>query len=256
MSPAARPASLRKISNAFLHVSKPTWWLESRFHFSFADYYNPKNTNFGVLRVLNDDLVKGHAGFGTHSHRDAEIFSYILDGNLMHADSMGNKESLPRGAVQYLSAGSGIRHSEMNDWDETTRFLQIWITPDQRGHKPQYGSRVHAHEDRHNRLLHLLGGTGIPLAWNNVHSVGQPISLHQDVNVYVSENDPNVAQEIALGEGRQAYLVAIEGSLDVNGTSLEQRDAVELVAGSQQMPVTLTSGNIGSHFMLIEMVAA
>ena len=141
-----------------------------------------QNTNFGALRVLNDDLVKGHAGFGcaasralflvkfprppwdvckpfiricylhpstkspgrqailffdlnlvnlscrTHSHRDAEIFSYILDGKLTHADSMGNKESLPRGAVQYLSAGSGIRHSEMNDGDETTRFLQIWIT--------------------------------------------------------------------------------------------------------------------------------
>ncbi|KAK9909847.1 hypothetical protein WJX75_008338 [Coccomyxa subellipsoidea] len=256
MSTAALPRSVRKIPAAQLHVSKPTWWLESRFHFSFADYYNPQNNNFGALRVLNDDLVKGEAGFGTHGHRDAEIFSYIVDGELTHADSMGNKESLPRGAVQYLSAGSGIRHSEMNDGEETTRFLQVWITPDQRGHKPQYGSREHRPEDRHNRLLHLLGGTGTPPAWKNVNSCGQPIILHQDVNVYVSENDAAVAHDIELGEGRQAYLVAIEGSLDVNGTSLEQRDAAELLSGSQSTQVTLKSGSQGCHFMLIEMAAS
>jgi len=94
-----------------LHRTKGAWWLESWFHFSFASYYNPKNMNFGALRVINDDYIKGPSGFGKHPHRDAEIFTYIVEGQLSHEDSMGNKEALPRGCVQYLSAGTGITHS-------------------------------------------------------------------------------------------------------------------------------------------------
>jgi redox-sensitive bicupin YhaK (pirin superfamily) len=96
---------------ASLHVSKPTWWLESRFHFSFADYWDPQRMNFGALRVVNDDYVQPKAGFGTHPHRDAEIFSYVLEGQLSHKDSMGHKEALGRGCVQYMSAGTGVMHS-------------------------------------------------------------------------------------------------------------------------------------------------
>lgn len=96
---------------ASLHVSKPTWWLESRFHFSFADYWDPQRMNFGALRVVNDDFVQPRAGFGSHPHRDAEIFSYVLDGQLSHQDSMGHKEALGRGCVQYISAGTGVVHS-------------------------------------------------------------------------------------------------------------------------------------------------
>jgi redox-sensitive bicupin YhaK (pirin superfamily) len=96
---------------ASLHISKPTWWLESRFHFSFADYWDPNRMSFGALRVVNDDFVQPRAGFGTHPHRDAEIFSYVLDGQLSHQDSMGHKEALGRGSVQYMSAGTGVTHS-------------------------------------------------------------------------------------------------------------------------------------------------
>eukprot|EP00891_Asterochloris_glomerata_P005623 jgi/Astpho2/5623/fgenesh1_pm.00079_%23_32_t len=255
--------ALRKIPAGSLQVSKPTWWLESRFHFSFADYFDPQRQNFGCLRVLNDDLVQPHAGFGAHPHRDAEIFSYIVEGSLSHQDSMQNKESLPRGCVQYLSAGTGIRHSEMNDGDETTRFLQVWLTPDKRGHKPQYGSSVYTKQDRHNQLLHLLGGNGSVPQWKRLNPGNGTVRLHQfvtavpsfqDANVIVSENDAGAEHSIDLGPGRQAYMVCIEGSLDVNDVQLSQRDAVELVASkSEPLSLTLRSGGGGSHFMLIEM---
>ena len=106
-------------------------WLRSVFHFSFAEYYNPKNINFGVLRVINDDLIDPHTGFPKHPHQNMEIVSYAVDGNLTHADSMGNENTITRGHVQYMSAGTGVYHSEMNHGDETLRLLQIWILPDQ-----------------------------------------------------------------------------------------------------------------------------
>lgn len=109
-----------------LYVSTPTHWLESRFHFSFAEYFDPSRSQFGVLRVINDDLVAPKEGFGTHPHRDMEIFSYVLDGELTHRDSMGSSESLYRGSVQYMSAGTGVRHSEFNTGDTRSRFLQVW----------------------------------------------------------------------------------------------------------------------------------
>lgn len=181
---SAKPASsVRIYPSKLLHVSKPTWWLESRFHFSFADYYDPNRMNFGALRVLNDDLVQPKAGFGTHGHKDAEIFSYVVDGFLSHKDSMGNVESLPRGCVQYLSAGRGITHSEMNQHDEICRFLQIWFTPDAKGHTPQYGSSQYGKADRHNKLLLVLGGTGSVPTWEKV-SIPNSIKLHQDANVF------------------------------------------------------------------------
>ncbi|KAL3162869.1 hypothetical protein ABBQ32_009320 [Trebouxia sp. C0010 RCD-2024] len=253
---AIRMGRLRKIPQESLHVSKPTWWLESRFHFSFADYHNPSNSNFGALRVVNDDLVQGNAGFGTHPHRDAEIFSYIVDGHLSHKDSMGNCEALPRGCVQYLSAGTGISHSEMNEQPERTRFLQIWMTPDKRGHKPQYGSSKYSKSDRQNKLLHILGGTGTMPSWKTV-TPGAGIALHQDANVFVSEADAGVSQEISLRQDRQAYLVCIEGSLAVNDEKLSARDAIEIVAEENcSFPVKLTAGEKGAHFLLMEMQRA
>ena len=104
-------------------------WLKSRFHFSFAEYRNPKNTSFGALRVMNDDLVQPHRGFGMHGHRDVEIVTYIVEGILTHQDSMGTHESLGRGSVQFMTAGTGIQHSEHNRQDTPLRFVQIWITP-------------------------------------------------------------------------------------------------------------------------------
>eukprot|EP00892_Ulva_mutabilis_P006323 jgi/Ulvmu1/4062/UM019_0040.1 len=243
----------RLIPASKLHVSKPTWWLESRFHFSFADYFNPQNMNFGALRVMNDDLVKPRSGFGRHPHRDAEIFSYIVDGKLSHADSMGNSEALGRGSVQFMSAGTGVTHSEMNDGDETCRFIQVWLTPDARGHRPQYGSTVFSDGDRHNQLLHILGGTGEVPSWDKVNKGSGNVKLHQDANVFVSEADANHAFEVLLGRARQAYLLCIEGGLHVNDTKLSARDAAEITAPSNAIPLSIRTGSSGSHFMLIEM---
>jgi redox-sensitive bicupin YhaK (pirin superfamily) len=249
-------AKVHKVPHESLHVSKPTWWLESRFHFSFADYWDPKRSNFGALRVVNDDLVKGKAGFGRHPHRDMEIFSYVIDGQLSHQDSMGNKEALGRGSVQYMSAGTGVTHSEMNDGEETCRFLQIWIQPDKRGYAPQYGSSTYKKEDRQNRLLHILGGTGSVPSWPSINSINS-IKLNQDANVFVSELEANQSLELPLKPNRQAYLVTVEGGLDVNGTSLDMRDAAKIVGSpTSSTELIVKSGAKGGHFLMIEMTAA
>lgn len=248
-------ATVKLVPSSSLHVSKPTWWLTSRFHFSFADWFDPARMNFGALRVVNDDLVKGHAGFGKHPHRDAEIFTYVLEGKLTHADSMGNRESLSRGSVQYMSAGTGVTHSEMNDHDETCRFIQTWILPDERGHTPQYGSSTYDKADRHNRLLHILGGTGPAPAWPGLHS-REAIRLNQDANVAVSESDAGQQFELQLGPSRQAYLLCMEGALTANGQELAERDAAEVVGdASSPTRVDLRALDAGSHFMVIEMAA-
>lgn len=220
--------------------------------------------------MVNDDLVKGGNGFGRHPHRDAEIFTYMIDGQLSHTDSMGNYETLHKGWVQCtccsaccvnlitaptdLSAGTGITHSEMNDGADTCRLLQIWILPDKRGHTPQYGSSQYTDKDRANTLLQILHGTGQPPAWAGITRKGTPIHLHQDVNVFVSENEPDRKYELPLAPGRAAYIININGTLDVNGVQLDRSDAAEAESkGVEALPLTLTAGAEGSHFMVIEM---
>uniref|UniRef100_A0A383VZA5 Pirin N-terminal domain-containing protein n=1 Tax=Tetradesmus obliquus TaxID=3088 RepID=A0A383VZA5_TETOB len=249
-------AAVRLVPATSLRVSKPTWWLESRFHFSFADYWDPARMQFGALRVMNDDLVKPRAGFGRHPHRHAEIFSYILEGSLSHADSMGSKESLPRGCVQYMSAGRGVTHSEMNDHDETCRFIQVWFTPDSKAPgygSPKYGSSCYTKADRHNQLLHMLSGTGPSPAWPAVNSSKDPIQLYQDGNVFVSESDAGSAYELQLAARRQAYILCMEGSMSVNDGQLQARDAAKVKGGEDGATLLKLSTAEGAHFMLIEM---
>ncbi|XP_024356605.1 uncharacterized protein [Physcomitrium patens] len=248
---------MRHIPAKCLHVSTPTWWLESRFHFSFAEYYNPANQEFGVLRVLNDDLVKPQAGFGTHGHRDMEIFTYIVDGKLTHRDSIGTSETLGRGSVQYMSAGTGIRHSEMNNGDDLLRFLQIWIKPDRYGLKPNYGSRVFKKDDRHNKLQHVL--TDFKRYESEKDAGEGVIPIHQDCNIYVSEADAGVVQDFVLAKKRQAYMVCIEGKLSLSEkVQLDFRDAVEITAGAvEDLPLKLKADeNVGAHYIIIEMALA
>ena len=123
------------------------------FHFSFASYHNPQNENFGVLRVLNDDEVKPNSGFNTHPHRNMEIFSYVINGKLTHRDSTGNHEVLSRGHVQYISAGTGVSHSELNEQDNWCRFLQIWILPEKMNLPVQYVLHKYCYEERKNKFL-------------------------------------------------------------------------------------------------------
>ena len=129
---------IRKIENK--NMGKGDFqWLKTNYHFSFANYYNPDNIQFGVLRVLNDDIIKPHSGFDTHPHQDMEIITYVIEGQLTHEDSHGNRRTVGRGDVQYMSAGKGIYHSEYNHGDEDLRLLQIWIKPDKPGLEPNYG---------------------------------------------------------------------------------------------------------------------
>ncbi len=216
-------------------------WLKSLFHFSFADYRNPERMGFGALRVVNDDLVAAGGGFDLHSHRDMEILSYVVEGQLTHGDNMGNRRTIGRGDVQYMSAGTGIMHSEHNGGDQTLRFLQIWIQPDRKGHTPDYGDQHFDLEDRLNRWLVLASG----------RQEEAPFHLRQDASVRVVELE--AAQEIAfdLAEGRQAYLVQIEGSSTVNGLEVQMRDALEVVGESIQI-LALEA----SHLLLIEMASA
>jgi redox-sensitive bicupin YhaK (pirin superfamily) len=216
-------------------------WLESRFHFSFAEYYNPKNMNFGVLRVVNDDIIHPMSGFDTHRHRDMEIISYVVSGEISHRDSMGNTETLKRGEVQYLSAGDGISHSEHN-WHkrQDLRLLQIWILPPRQGLDRLYGSYRFTEKDRKNKLLNIVSS----------QAGGAKIKLYQDVNFYVSELDAAKSLDFRVKDDRQIYFVQIEGTSSVNGIRLDYGDAMEIVDERLLQIDAVTN----SHFLFIEMV--
>lgn len=228
---------LRKIDHKKMGESH-LGWLNSLFHFSFAEYRNPENIQFGVLRVINDDLIEAGTGFDTHPHRDMEIVSYVVRGQLDHGDSMGNKGSLHRGEVQYMSAGTGVFHSEHNFGTEQTRILQIWIFPDADGYPPQYGDYRFKWEERKNQWLHFVSGK----------DGSAPIQMNQDVNFYVTELDPDKKIDFEVGPERQAYLVQIEGSSAIGGVVLEERDAMEIVGESITIEAKGTS-----HVLVIEM---
>lgn len=213
-------------------------WLESRFHFSFAEYRNPKNINFGVLRVLNDDIVHPVSGFDMHPHSNMEIISYIIDGEITHKDSMGNSETLKRGEVQYLSAGDGIYHSEHNlHKSDDLRLLQIWIIPPKAGLPRLYGSHKYKFEQRDNKLLNIVSS----------QNGDSNIKIYQDINIFVSEFDKPF--EYKIQKGRQVYFVQIEGTSEVNGTILEYGDAMEIV---DEEKLTINP-QTKSHILFIEM---
>lgn len=213
-------------------------WLRSIFHFSFAGYYNPQNMNFGVLRVINDDLVESGEGFDEHPHKDMEIITYILDGELTHADSMGNKRILKRGHVQYMSAGTGVLHSEQNDGKETLRFLQIWILPDRNGYTPNYGDYMFDWDLRKDKWLKIVSG----------QNGDAQIKVNQDVNISVLELTEGKEIDFVVGKGRQAYLVQAEGRSDINGVQLNEKDAMEIIEENVKLKAYTTS-----NFLVVEM---
>ncbi len=230
---------LKKISKDAMYLSNQGW-LESRFHFSFAEYHNPENMHFGVLRVLNDDIVHPESGFGMHPHRDMEIISYVVDGKITHKDSMGNERTLGRGEVQYMSAGSGVLHSEYNhSKEEDLRLLQIWILPPEKGLAPMYGEELYTEDERQNRLLNIVSSK----------DGSAKIKIRQDVNIYVCELDADKSLEYSMKEHRQIYFVQIEGTSDINGTMLNDSDAMEITDENSLSIRALEK----SHFLFIEM---
>ena len=191
-------------------------WLKSFHSFSFAGYYDPAFMGWGNLRVINEDRVAAGAGFGTHGHRDMEIISYVLDGELAHKDSMGNVESIPPGDVQRMSAGRGVMHSEFNHKaDQTTHFLQIWIEPNVRGIAPSYEQKSFPAADKRGRLRLIASPDGAQGS----------VTLHADASLYAGLLDGPESAELALDPARKAYVHLVRGELAVNGQRLATGDA-------------------------------
>ena len=230
---------LKKIPKSSMFLSDQGW-LQSRFHFSFAQYQNDANIQFGVLRVLNDDIIHANSGFDTHPHHNMEIISYIIDGEITHKDSIGNQKSLKRGEVQYMSAGSGITHSEYNkDDSKDLRLLQIWILPPQMNLPSIYGEEKYTHEQRYNKLLNIVSS----------QEGNSKVKIYQDVSIYVSELEKSKEISFSINNNRQVYFVQIEGCSSINGTELQHGDAMEITQ-EKQLNIRALSN---SHFLFIEM---
>jgi redox-sensitive bicupin YhaK (pirin superfamily) len=194
-------------------------WLKSMHSFSFADYHDPAHMGFGPLRVINEDRVAPGSGFGTHGHRDMEIISYVLDGELAHRDSMGNGSVIRPGDVQRMSAGTGVRHSEYNHAkDRTTHFLQIWIEPNVTGIAPSYEEKRFAEADKLGRLVMIASPDG----------ASGSVSIHQDARLYASRLAPGQALDAELAAGRLGYLHLVRGAVTVNGERLVGGDAAKI----------------------------
>jgi len=190
-------------------------WLDTRFTFSFADYYDPKHMGFRSLRVINDDTISAGGGFGMHPHRDMEIITVVLDGALEHKDSMGNGSVIRPGSVQYMAAGTGVTHSEFNPSDkDSTHLLQIWILPDRKGAKPNYDERSFSKAvGKLNLVASKSGRDG-------------SIAINQDADLYVAKFDGGETVSHTLRPNRHAWLHVAEGEFTVNGLSLAAGDGV------------------------------
>ena len=201
-------------SNERGHVSHG--WLDSYFTFSFADYYDPQWLGFRSLRVINDDLILPGMGFGAHPHRDMEIISYVLAGALAHKDSMGNGRTIGVGEFQYMSAGSGVEHSEFNpSKTEATRLLQIWIRPDAKSVKPRYAERNFTKAET--GKLHLVASkTGRDGS----------MEIHQDAELLLGKLDVGQSVKHSLAPNRHAWVHVAEGEVTLNGQKLSGGDAV------------------------------
>ncbi len=197
-------------------------WLKSNFSFSFADYYDPTRMNFESLRVINDDWIAPAAGFPAHPHKDAEIFSYVLSGTIEHKDSMGNGSRVGAGGVQYMSAGSGVRHSEFNpNADKALEILQVWLLPNVGGAKPRYETLELSEADKRGKLKLFLSEDGREGA----------MKIRQDADIYAGLFDGNETASLTLRAGRKAYIHMARGAADVNGTRLSRGDALTLDGG-------------------------
>ena len=194
-------------------------WLKSFHTFSFADYFDPQQVEFGPLRVINEDRVQAGAGFGTHGHRDMEIISYVLDGELAHKDSMGNGSTIRPGDVQRMSAGTGVRHSEFNpSSSEPVHFLQIWIQPNAQGISPSYEEKRFTLEEKRGRLRLIA----------SPDQADGSVLIHQDARVYAGLFDGAETATLLVNPGRRVYVHVARGSLTVNNVVLNTGDAVKL----------------------------
>ena len=205
-------------------------WLKSFHSFSFAGYHDPSHMGWGNLRVINEDCIAPGTGFGTHSHNDMEIISYVLSGNLAHKDSMGNVKGIPPGDVQRMSAGSGVQHSEFNHADgQSTHFLQIWIQPNVKGIEPGYEQKTIPELEKRGHLRLVASPDG----------ENGSVSIHADALLYAGLFDGAEQAELVLNPERKAYVFLIRGSLMVNDQPLAAGDALLV---EQESLLTFTAG--------------
>ena len=194
-------------------------WLQSYHSFSFAGYYDPQFMGWGNLRVINEDRIAPGTGFGTHGHRDMEIISYVLQGNLAHKDSMGNVKGIPSGDVQRMSAGNGVQHSEFNHApNAVTHFLQIWIEPNVRGIAPSYEQKTFAAAEKQGRLCLVASPQG----------EGGAVKIHADASLYSALLDGAQTAQMPLDPRRKGYVQVLQGGVEVNGLALAAGDAAML----------------------------
>jgi redox-sensitive bicupin YhaK (pirin superfamily) len=194
-------------------------WLDSRFTFSFAEYFDPKHVEFRTLRVMNDDRIAGGGGFPTHPHRDMEIVTYVLDGELAHKDSMGNGSVIKPGDVQYMSAGTGVAHSEFNASDKTpVHMYQIWMFPDKTGYTPTYDQKHFSATEKRGKLRLVASSDGRDGS----------VKIRQGNELYATVLAPGESVQHALQPERHAYVQVARGSVTLNGTKLATGDGAAI----------------------------
>ncbi|MFN7138074.1 MAG: pirin family protein [Limisphaerales bacterium] len=215
-------------------------WLHSRHSFSFGEYYDPEQMGFRSLRVMNEDIVEPGAGFGTHPHRDAEIFSYVIEGELQHQDSMGNGSVIKAGDLQYMSAGSGVRHSEFNpSGNRSVHFYQVWFRPQVSGGEPKYAERKLAGTAKPNSLTLLLSNSGRE----------ESIVIRQDAEIFFGKLETGNSLPFELHPERHAWIQVIKGSLKVLGETLRAGDGAAI---SDAASLDLSAEN-DSEFLLFDL---
>lgn len=194
-------------------------WLRSAHSFSFANYFDPNHMGFEALRVINDDWVSGGGGFPMHPHKDAEIFSYVLNGGLQHRDSLGNGSTVQAGGIQYMSAGSGVTHSEFNpSQTDPVQFLQVWLTPNMQGAEPRYDTLDLSPEAKDGTLALFLSPTGR----------NGSLSIRADVDIYAATltRDQNI--DHIMGGGTRGWVQVARGTVTVNGEALRRGDGLAI----------------------------
>lgn len=216
-------------------------WLHSRFSFSFANWYDPSKMGFGVLRVINDDVIDADSGFDLHPHDNMEIVTIVMEGAVTHGDSMGNEEIVPAGDVQVMSAGTGVVHSEHNNSPENMlKLFQIWILPKERGIEPRYDQKSFKVEWKQNALQLLVSPDGRT----------ESLSIHQDAFIYRGASIEGKTQEYALHDSVKngVYLLVVSGSVTVDGYVLTARDAI----GVQGTDAVTIVANTSARYLLFE----
>ncbi|WP_423362989.1 pirin family protein [Mycoplasma sp. P36-A1] len=218
--------------------NKAPFWLDTYYHFSFADYYAPNKMNYGVLQALNDDLILPMKGFDAHAHKNIEILSYVVSGTLTHIDNLKNKTVLKAGSLQFIHAGTGIMHSERNKQDTPLQMITMFVTPKHKNTIPKYDAISFTKEERHNNLLHMVGSA------KNAF-----IKIDQDINLYVCESEKNKEYNLEIKHNRQAYIVCLSGEILLNNKIMFEHDAASVIR--ENLVIQSTSN---CSFLIIEML--